>query len=1467
MADEQDLSTEIKVSVNPEGVESGVARTKRSLASLGQAANEVGEAGARGLGKMNAGTDSLGVTMDRTTKGMVASLQRQIAAIDAGGTATRQYQESIARLRGADMAALKPFLDQLDAAKAKAEAAARAQGSLVDRLGAMGPVAAIARAQLAALAGSFTLGAVFAFVKGVNDGVDALNDIKDATGDTIENISALEDVGKRTGASLDLVGGVLIKFNDLLSKATPKSDIALQLKAIGLNAEELRKLNPSEALRQTAMALAGYADDANKARLIQDLFGKSVKEAAPFLADLAEQGSLVAKVTAQQAEEADKFNKELFAFQANASEAARALSGPLIEGINAAAKAFREGRAAGQSFWEIARNRIRANEQAFWGTGDTNANTGGATGSWEAPEPAKPSVTPPKTAPEMAAEAAAGEKAAREAVAPRIATIRRGLATEVVLTKAALDEIASMRRTQAIGEREQIDRTAAAEISQLERQRTALQAEMAVQATQKGSIKEMADLRGQIDVVDTQIAQRRQQQQREITELTYRQREAILAVVEAQKQQDQDDWDAYNRKQQEAYNNALIAANDYTASLQDASALTQLELSLMGQTTRQREIATGQYQVHIRLKQRLRELERSGLDAAQQEVLRAKYEADALNEMVQVQQRAILDEWSRTAQQVEQSLTDALMRGFESGKGFLDNLKSVLKSTVLTVAVKPIVSEMAQPLIGTISSLVGQMLGVSSAAPAAATGSSGSNVLGMASNLTSAYSMYANAGSYISKISSMLGLGGGSATTGSAAAAAAAENLALFGSAGSTGGAVGGGAAAAGGWSASSVIPIIGWILAGIGASSTMYGKGYSINGVETGTDMLLTGGVTKVNNKVLGAFMSDKWADILSGGPLLDKTLDLLGISTGEKRFGGQYGYSATSDQVLNGRRGTYVSGQAGQATFLEGPSGGQFAQDKVGELITSTVKGINGIFDALESDARVTDFVAGLETSGKGRGGVYSGGTLTGGVLFGESGLGNNYKGTLFEKTSTQSPNAQKAFENFTLDLQQATIQALQKATDIPKSIQEYLKQFNAEEMTTEQIQEALTAIGQRAAVIGEFRDALKALPFENLRALSFDTAEALIAAAGGLDVLNTNLSGYFDNYYSDEERRAASVAATSKAFTELGLVMPSLEQGSDAARAAFRAMVGSIDVTTEKGREQYVGLLALQGAFAELTPLIDTAAEAAQAAAAALQERQSLEAQLLQLQGDTDELRRRQLASLLNDENRALQQAIYDLQDKQAAEAAAQAAANAAEQVKAAWQSVADSIVDEINRIRGVVAGDSEEGFAYLQSQFAVATAQARAGDKDAAASLPDLSRQVLEMAQQTATSSLDLKIFQAQIAASLVETTKAIAASQGVSLAALTASDTSASGWSVTSGIAADQSYVSPAQNYAASESTSAMSDAQALVAEMRALRDDLRAQAAGSTSLQLRTARATEKATVILEKWDDIGMPAEEGSQT
>jgi hypothetical protein len=211
-----------------------------------------------------------------------------------------------------------------------------AAASTVLRIGSLGAVAGVGAMGLA-------------FRNLAND-LNTLNDASDATGSTVEKISGLEDIARRNGGDLNLVTSAIVKMNEALLAAKPDSPVSKALKAIGLDAAELRKLDPSEALLRIARALAEYENDGNKARLVQQLFGKSLREVAPLLGDLAAAGTINAKVTAEQAAEAKKFTSALDDLSTNASNAARALASELLPSINGL---FRQNKVGNDVFGGI----------------------------------------------------------------------------------------------------------------------------------------------------------------------------------------------------------------------------------------------------------------------------------------------------------------------------------------------------------------------------------------------------------------------------------------------------------------------------------------------------------------------------------------------------------------------------------------------------------------------------------------------------------------------------------------------------------------------------------------------------------------------------------------------------------------------------------------------------------------------------------------------------------------------------------------------------------------------------------------------------------------------------------------------------------------------------------------------------------------------------------------------------------
>jgi hypothetical protein len=183
------------------------------------------------------------------------------------------------------------------------------------------------------LAAVFTVDFAKNFVLSNAKAVDSLNDISDATGATVENISALQDVATRTGTPIEAVEQALIKLNKALGDAKPGSDAEKALKAIGLSAQELKQLDPAEALRQTAVALSKFADDGSKARVVQELFGKSLREVAPLLNDLAKQTQLVGSVTKEQADQAERFVHALGRYETATARARQSIVGNMLPGL------------------------------------------------------------------------------------------------------------------------------------------------------------------------------------------------------------------------------------------------------------------------------------------------------------------------------------------------------------------------------------------------------------------------------------------------------------------------------------------------------------------------------------------------------------------------------------------------------------------------------------------------------------------------------------------------------------------------------------------------------------------------------------------------------------------------------------------------------------------------------------------------------------------------------------------------------------------------------------------------------------------------------------------------------------------------------------------------------------------------------------------------------------------------------
>jgi hypothetical protein len=175
--------------------------------------------------------------------------------------------------------------------------------------------------------------------------------------------------------------------------------------------------------------------------------------------------------------------------------------------------------------------------------------------------------------------------------------------------------------------------------------------------------------------------------------------------------------------------------------------------------------------------------------------------------------------------------------------------------------------------------------------------------------------------------------------------------------------------------------------------------------------------------------------------------------------------------------------------------------------------------------------------------------------------------------------------------------------------------------------------------------------------------DMASQLIDAFGGAEAFAAQTSNYFAKFYSDAERLAYLQTSVGKVFADndLGKVPKTRDE--------FRALVSSLDLTTESGRKMYAMLIGL-------TDSMDTLYKAGEQIASL---KSDLQLDLLKAQGKDDEVkelererRRKELRAFGDADLLRLQEQVWAAEDAKAAqEAAAQTAEKLAQQLAAARQ----------------------------------------------------------------------------------------------------------------------------------------------------------------------------------------------------
>lgn len=190
------------------------------------------------------------------------------------------------------------------------------------------------------------------------------------------------------------------------------------------------------------------------------------------------------------------------------------------------------------------------------------------------------------------------------------------------------------------------------------------------------------------------------------------------------------------------------------------------------------------------------------------------------------------------------------------------------------------------------------------------------------------------------------------------------------------------------------------------------------------------------------------------------------------------------------------------------------------------------------------------------------------------------------------------------------------------------------------------------------------------------------------------------------------------------------------------------------------------------------------------------------------------------------------------------------DAAAAANSAWQALTDDIFGTADDIRAEMGGGSAAvSLSALQAQFAIAQAQAMAGDQGAADKLPELSRSIIDAAEINAASLTDLRRIQAQTAAALEAVGLALADRYDLTLPQF-AAGTNYVPRSMLAEIHAGERILPAADNRALMDALANPNRANdVLVAEVKALRQEmvmLRAEAQATARHTSKTAQALDR---------------------
>lgn len=323
-------------------------------------------------------------------------------------------------------------------------------------------------------------------------------------------------------------------------------------------------------------------------------------------------------------------------------------------------------------------------------------------------------------------------------------------------------------------------------------------------------------------------------------------------------------------------------------------------------------------------------------------------------------------------------------------------------------------------------------------------------------------------------------------------------------------------------------------------------------------------------------------------------------------------------------------------------------------------------------------------------------------------------------------------------------ATVQAVMKAVQdqATGSIGDYLRSFDIAGSSLETLQNALQVaqdVGSFTKVIDSFGGA-----FDSLKNLSVQDTAAMIKGLGGVQAAGTELQSFYDDFTPEADKQAAVWRSLTKTFADAGVELPSMsaafrdqvsaakEAGDNDALSNLMGMARdefrkAVDVAMAAGDPKALNaLLGAEAAFNQLYPSIEKTSSAAKSATT-----------------NIDEWQKAYFASWVAVNNAAQTSASY--------------VGSVLGSIADGFKTLMSGIKAEIDKINGDFSANTTTNTlsgsqAYFSALVALAKSGGR-GSQEAAAMLPAAAEALRAIAKDQATSLVQLQTIDLQTAAAL------------------------------------------------------------------------------------------------------------------